>query len=127
MTAPRLRVAVKGLFTALVIGSAFSDLLLLQPVRDSLVALGYPLYLGPLLGSLKLFGVLGIWQRRSAQLVGWSYAGFFFDHAGAFASNLLAGLPLVVDGVIAPLYLALTVGLARAELDWRRPVDSSST
>jgi len=58
---------------------------------DAMARLGYPPYLGPMLGVLKLLGVIAVLTPRFPQLKEWAYAGFFFIMAGAACSHIAAG------------------------------------
>ena len=79
-------------------------------VAQTLVQLGYPLYIMKILGLAKVLGGLAILTGRSPRLKEWAYAGFAFDFLGAAASHLLAGdaahapLPLVFLGVLLTSY-----------------------
>ena len=60
-------------------------------VAQTLVSLGYPLYIMKILGLAKVLGGIAILTGRSPRLKEWAYAGFPFDFLGATASHLLAG------------------------------------
>lgn len=60
-------------------------------VAQTLVSLGYPLYIMKILGLSKVLGGIAILTGRSPRLKEWAYAGFAFDFLGATASHLLAG------------------------------------
>ena len=71
--------------------------------------LGYPAYLGYIIGPAKIAGALTLLVPRMPRLKEWAYAGFVFDFAGAFLSHLYHG-----DGakeLAAPLVaLAMLMG-----------------
>ena len=75
---------------------------------DSMTQLGYPSYVLPALGILKLLGVVAILIPRYPLIKEWAYAGFFFVTAGAIFSHVATG-----DGMNdiypASLLLILTV------------------
>ena len=48
--------------------------------------LGYPLYLGTILGVWKLLGAIALLAPRFPRLKEWAYAGIFFEMTGAAAS-----------------------------------------
>ena len=73
-------------------------------VAQTLVSLGYPLYIMKILGLAKVLGGIAILTGRSPRLKEWAYAGFAFDFLGATASHLLAG-----DTAHAPFPLAFFV------------------
>ena len=52
-------------------------------------ALGYPLYILPLLGLAKLLGVTAILYGKHARLKEWAYAGITFDLLGAVYSHAM--------------------------------------
>ncbi len=62
-----------------------------ESVAQTLVALGYPLYLMKILGFAKILGGVAILTGRAPKLKEWAYAGFTFDFLGATASHLLVG------------------------------------
>lgn len=63
----------------------------MQEELDMITALGYPIYILPLLGTLKLLGVVAILAPRFPLLKEWAYAGFAFTVIGATYSHLVAG------------------------------------
>jgi hypothetical protein len=71
--------------------------------------LGYPAYVGTLIGVSKILAALVIVAPRSARLKEWAYAGVTFDLAGAAISHLLVGDPAgALIGPFSTLALALT-------------------
>ena len=58
---------------------------------DSLIHLGYPLYLLTLLGIWKMLGVAAVLMPKLPLLKEWAYAGFFFVSTGAIYSHLACG------------------------------------
>ncbi len=59
--------------------------------EEVLLHLGYPLYLMPFLGVLKLLAAVAILQTRFATVKEWAYAGFAFNCLGAFVSRMAVG------------------------------------
>lgn len=53
--------------------------------------LGYPVYFMPLLGVLKILGVVVVLMPKFPILKEWAYAGFFFAMSGAIYSHIAAG------------------------------------
>jgi hypothetical protein len=53
--------------------------------------LGYPDYINPFLGVLKILGIVVILIPGNPRLKEWAYAGFFFDLLGATYSQIAAG------------------------------------
>jgi len=73
--------------------------------------LGYPVYIMPFLGVLKLLGAIAILLPNFKTLKEWAYAGFAFNFIGALASRAVAGdgigmllMPLVVLAVMFASY-----------------------
>ncbi len=85
-----------------------------QQTVESLIQLGYPLYLMKILGFAKILGALAIVTGRSYTLKEWAYAGFSINFLGATASHLLAGDP---NG--APIPFSLFVIMLGSYLSWR--------
>lgn len=59
--------------------------------EEVLLHLGYPLYLMPFLGALKILAAVAILQTGFSAVKEWAYAGFAFNCLGAFVSRLVAG------------------------------------
>jgi hypothetical protein len=59
--------------------------------EEVLLHLGYPLYLMPFLGVLKVLAAIAILQTRFTAIKEWAYAGFAFNCLGAFVSRLVVG------------------------------------
>ena len=74
---------------------------------DSIVHLGYPVYLLTILGVWKLLGVVAVLIPKNPLLKEWAYAGFFFAMSGAIYSHVASGDP-VTEILPAVLLLALT-------------------
>jgi uncharacterized membrane protein YphA (DoxX/SURF4 family) len=77
---------------------------------ESMIHLGYPDYLLPLLGILKIIGVVVLLVPKFLLLKEWAYAGFFFLMAGALFSHLAAGDPM--KELIPAVLLLLLTGLS---------------
>jgi hypothetical protein len=91
----------------LVVGGV-TDVLHLPPFFAILLRLGYPAYVGVILGVWKLLGAMAILAPRLARLKEWAYAGIVFDLTGAAASALAVGgapsdvaAPLLFTGLVA--------------------------
>jgi hypothetical protein len=78
------------------------DLLRLDPMVETMVRLGYPLYVLTILGFCKVLGALVLLAPGLPRLKEWAYAGTFFDMAGAVASHVASG-----DGVAQLAWPAL--------------------
>lgn len=98
------------------LSSGLFQLLQMKQGMDVIVHLGYPAYLGPILGVWKILGVLAILAPRVVVLKEWAYAGFFFVASGAAVSHVIAGHPF---GEVFPGVLLLTLTLTSW---WLRPV-----
>lgn len=59
--------------------------------EEVLLHLGYPLYLMPFLGVLKILAAAAILQTKFTTVKEWAYAGFAFNCLGAFVSRLAVG------------------------------------
>ncbi len=57
----------------------------------SMLHLGYPVYVLPLLGIWKILGVAAVLIPKFALLKEWAYAGFFFVMTGALYSHIASG------------------------------------
>jgi hypothetical protein len=103
------------------LSSGIFQLLQMKEGMEVIVHLGYPPYLGPILGVWKILGVLAILAPGFPVLKEWAYAGFFFVASGAAASHLIAQHPF---GEVFPGVLLLVLTLASW---WLRPVSRRVT
>jgi len=91
---------------AFLAGGAF-DLAHGAQADAAMVHLGYPVYVGTILGVWKLLGALAILAPRLPRLKEWAYAGMLFDLTGAAASHASVGDPLAE--VVTPLVILAIV------------------
>lgn len=61
---------------------------------DSVLHLGYPIYMLTLLGVWKILGAIAVLIPKFPMLKEWAYAGFFFVMMGAVFSHILSGNPI---------------------------------
>ena len=57
--------------------------------------LGYPAYIGPIVGTWKILATIAILAPRLPRLKEWAYAGVFFDLTGGAPDRLPAGPDLL--------------------------------
>jgi hypothetical protein len=81
-------------------------------VVAGLASLGYPAYLGAILGVWKLFGVVALLAPGLPRLKEWVYAGMVFNLTGAAASHLYSGD--TPDKVLTPIVLLAFVAASYA-------------
>jgi len=60
---------------------------------DSIIHLGYPVYLLTLLGVCKILGAIAVLIPKFPVIKEWAYAGFFFIMAGALYSHIAVADP----------------------------------
>ena len=75
---------------------------------DSIIHLGYPVYLLTILGVWKILGAIALLIPKYPLLKEWAYAGFFFVMSGALFSHIAVGDP-VSEIFPSVLLLALIV------------------
>jgi hypothetical protein len=97
---------VTGLFCAVYFASGTADVLHAPRVVETLAHLGYPAYVGYILGPWKLLGVLALLAPRAVRLKEWAYAGAVFDLTAGLESHLFSG-----DAIAKPLLPALLLCL----------------
>ncbi len=83
-----------GLAAAFMTMSAIPDVTSSPEAIAIFSHLGYPQYLLPFIGSLKIAGSIAILIPGFPKVKEWAYAGLVFDLAGAFYSHISSG-----DGV----------------------------
>lgn len=77
---------------------------------DSMVHLGYPVYLLTWLGILKILGVIVVLIPKYPLLKEWAYAGFFFVMSGAIFSHIASGDPM--KEIFPALLLLILTGIS---------------
>ena len=75
---------------------------------EIMMHLGYPEYLLPFIGVMKILGVVAILIPGFKKIKEWAYAGLFFDLVGALYSHLAIG-DTVVNWVGALIGLVLVL------------------
>jgi len=80
-----------GLLSFALLGSGTMKLLGAEPLRQSMVHLGYPTYLLGILGFWMVAAVVALWLPGFGRLKEWAYAGIAFQMSGAFVSHLSVG------------------------------------
>jgi hypothetical protein len=77
---------------------------------DALNHLGYPVYIMPLFGVLKLLGVIALLQTKYVGIKEWVFAGLSFTFIGALVSHICAHdtVGLTMIPVIFMAYVSIT-------------------
>ena len=76
------------LFSAFMLFLASTEIINGADAKAFIRHLGYPDYFNPLIGVLKVLGVIAILIPGIPRLKEWAYAGFFFDLFGAAYSQI---------------------------------------
>ena len=100
-----------ALFSLAMLGDAFGGITKQQAGVDVLNHLGYPIYIMPFMGYLKVLGVIALLQTKFRNLKEWAFAGFAFNFIGAAVSRTAMGdaagmvaMPLVMLAVLFVTY-----------------------
>lgn len=94
------------LFCLLMTMSGYFNITVHEMAKEGLGKLGYPAYLGYILGFWKLGGVAALLAPGTPRLKEWAYAGFVFNLTGASASHFFSGDGLgEVIGPLVPIVL----------------------
>ncbi len=80
-----------GLFSLLMLFSAFGYLSQSEQMVEGMKHFGYPLFILNILGTAKLLGALALLTPKFAKLKEWAYAGFTFNLIGAIWTHLAVG------------------------------------
>lgn len=91
------------------LGASITDLIPIPEAVAGFKHYGYPLYLLPFLGVVRILGLIAIFTPGFARLKEWAYAGFVFDVVLAIYSGLAVGDPVVT---VVPAAVALVFTLA---------------
>jgi len=85
---------VTGLMAALIFFSAVPNILMNEMAVSGMKYLGYPVYLLPFIGTLKILAVITILLPGFRLLKEWAYAGLVIDLTGAIYSLICVGTSL---------------------------------
>ena len=80
-----------GLFTLLMLFSAFMYFTNHAAISEAFINMGYPVYIIYPLAVAKILGLLVIWYPKWKALKEWAYAGFFFDFVLAYFAHETIG------------------------------------
>ena len=80
-----------GLFAAFTLLTSISQLISDDKSVEIMHVLKFPTYLLPLLGAVKLLGLVAILFPVFPKLKEWAYAGFIFDYLGALYAMISVG------------------------------------
>lgn len=76
----------------LIVGlGSFADLLQIEPIKESFKHIGFPPYMLPFFGVVKLLGCVGILMKSKPMLREWAYAGIIFYFIGATYIHIALG------------------------------------
>jgi hypothetical protein len=96
---------VTGIIAAmLTFGSIFNVMSVPEAVDLISGRLGYPAYLVPFLGVMKILGCITLVVPGYPRLKEWAYAGLAYDLGGAVFSHIAIGAPV---GEWAPLFVLI--------------------
>jgi uncharacterized membrane protein YphA (DoxX/SURF4 family) len=85
-------------------GAVFNVMSTPEAVELISTKLGYPAYLVPLLGVMKILGCIVVVIPGFPRLKEWAYAGLVFDLGGAVYSHIAIGAPA---SEWAPLFIGI--------------------
>jgi uncharacterized membrane protein YphA (DoxX/SURF4 family) len=83
--------SITGIASAFILMASIPDITRSPEAVTIFTHLGYPLYLLPFLGTLKIAGVAAILIPRFPKIKEWAYAGLIFDLVGAAYSHISVG------------------------------------
>ena len=97
-----------GLFGAFMLLSSIPNIMSSPESVAFMSHLGYPPYIIPFLGVVKMLGVIGIVIPGYPRIKEWAYAGFFFDLTGAVYSMIAVdGFVPQISFMILPFVLVI--------------------
>ncbi len=108
---------VTGLMAAFVGFGSVYDIINNEMVQGAMSALGYPMYLAPFLGVMKLLGVAAVLYQKWPKLTEWAYAGLTLELIGGAYSHLAAGQGF---GASIPALIALVLVVGSYCLNQKR-------
>ncbi len=93
------------IFVLWLVGDGLAGVFQLQAGKDSLMQLGYPMYVLIITGIAKLLAAAAIIQTQYRTIKEWAFAGYAIDCLGAAASWLFIGNMMFV--VVALVFFVL--------------------
>lgn len=98
-----------ALLALLLLGSAFADITLAEPIVAGMTKVGIPLFLMPFFGVLKILGIITILLPALSRLREGAYAGLIFYAIGAVYVHIGAGDTLAeMAGALTMFVLVIT-------------------
>ena len=96
---------VTGIFTAfLTFGSVFNVISAPEAVELIVNRLGFPPFMVPFVGVMKILGCVAILMPGYPRLKEWAYAGLAYDLCGAVIAHIAIGAPVTEwVGLFLPL------------------------
>ena len=104
LTMNKLHMISKGIVALIFVMAGLANLL--GATAADLTRLGYPEYLGTIIGVAYLIAVVGLYQTKFEFIRQWASAGIVISLIGAAASHLFAGDPIAT---IVPAVVILAV------------------
>lgn len=95
-----------GLFSAMMLFSAYMYLSGAKEVVEGMAKIGYPAYFIHILGTAKLLGAIALLTPKFPKLKEWAYAGFAFNLIGALWTHIVIGEGALGMALPIALYLA---------------------
>ncbi|NLR60446.1 DoxX family protein [Chitinophaga polysaccharea] len=102
------------LFLLLMLVTAITDMMRIDPVLKTVLHLGYPAYLPLMIGSGKLAGILLLSLPRYTRWKEWAYAGFTVLFFSAAISHAVSGddtgkvlFPLAMEVLLLVSYVSM--------------------
>lgn len=86
---------------------SFVDLLGIDAIKKTTTSIGFPLYILPLFGTLKLLGTIVILVPKLARFKEAAYAGMVYYFVGATYCHLTLGDS--IDKIMTPLFILAMV------------------
>jgi hypothetical protein len=92
------------LFCAFMLFTAIPEIMQTPDSKKFMQGIGYPDYINPFLGIMKILGIIAILVPGYPRLKEWAYAGLFFDLLGATYSLVaVGGLDASITFMLLPI------------------------
>jgi hypothetical protein len=114
---------ITGLMSYMLLMTAIPDVLMNESATSAMKYLGYPKYLLPFIGTLKIAAVVTILLPGLPALKEWAYAGLVIDVTGAIYSLICVGTAFFY--VLIPLTALVLVVTSYVLHRKKRPANGS--
>ncbi|MEP5338682.1 MAG: DoxX family protein [Algibacter sp.] len=97
-----------GLLTVIMLFSASMYFFKHDAISEAFKSFGYPTYIIYPYATIKLLGLIAVWNPSFKVLKEWAYAGYFYAFVLAFFAHIMIGDGQQITAIVALIALAVS-------------------